>query len=80
MTISTEEIVEACKLIASQSDLKVCVKEALKGAGLTGLGALTLGLAFGPMGIALGLKLFFILCLCHTLLLIIIVIFYNSMY
>ncbi len=55
MPISTVEIMEACRIIADQNQLSVCVKESVKGGLIAGVGALSLGLLFGPFGIAVGM-------------------------
>ena len=55
MTLSTEEVIDACQVLARQSNLKLCVKQTTKGAAIAGLTAFAGGLVLGPVGIAIGL-------------------------
>jgi len=54
MPISTSDIMEACNVIASQGHLQICVTESLKGAAMAGIGAFSLGVLLGPVGMAVG--------------------------
>ena len=48
---------EACRLIAREDDLKLCVYESMKGAGIAGASAFVGGMILGPVGLAIGKNL-----------------------
>lgn len=54
MPISSTDVVKVCSIVAEQEDINVCVTESLKGAGIAGVSAFTLGVIFGPVGLAVG--------------------------
>nr|CAH7719265.1 unnamed protein product [Callosobruchus chinensis] len=49
-----EHLIEACRVLAEQDELKVAVKEASKGALFAGMGAFCGALLGGPPGLAIG--------------------------
>lgn len=58
-----ENIIEICRVLAEEENLKVTVKEAAKGALYTGMGVFFGAILAGPVGMAIGKYL----CLLFTL-------------
>ena len=54
MPIRLEDVLEACRLVAEQDQIQICVTESLKGAGIAAATTFTLGVMFGPPGLVVG--------------------------
>ncbi|CAG7831653.1 unnamed protein product [Allacma fusca] len=54
MPVSTADVLQVCSIVAEQEEINVCFTESLKGAGIAGVSAFTLGVIFGPVGVAVG--------------------------
>ncbi|XP_011670547.2 protein C19orf12 homolog isoform X2 [Strongylocentrotus purpuratus] len=54
MPISAEELVRLLAILAEEENMKVTVKETLKGGAIAGAGAVIGGMCGGPMGLAVG--------------------------
>ena len=54
MPVSPEELVRLLALLAQEENLKVTVKETMKGGAMAGAGAVIGGFCGGPVGIAVG--------------------------
>ena len=59
MPISAEELVRLLAILAEEENLKVTVKESLKGGAMAGAGAVLGGMCGGPVGLALGKRLLY---------------------
>lgn len=54
MPINTNEILNVVQQLAEQRDVKVTLKESLKGASIVGLSVFTGSVLAGPLGMLLG--------------------------
>ncbi len=54
MPVSPEELVRLLAVLAQEENLKVAVKETMKGGAMAGAGAVIGGFCGGPIGIAVG--------------------------
>jgi len=54
MTFEMEEVISACRIIATQENVDICITSAAQGAAVAGAGAFVCGLFLGPPGLAIG--------------------------
>jgi len=54
MTFEVEEVISACRIIATQANVDICITRSAQGAAIAGVGAFVCGVLMGPPGIAIG--------------------------